>query len=137
MIPAMPSIEDVRVAGRVTRDAGVALVSSVRDGYVRRMKGETSERGKERAKRQIRRLSRRGSMDSSEESERSQRSLEEEEGDNSDAEVLIDVEDAEGMAETSWRGVGPDEAALGSGWMTWRSCRWEQYGDRYVACFLI
>lgn len=137
MIPAIPSIGDVRAAGRVTRDAGAALVGSVRDGYARRMKRETLERGKERPQRRMRRRSRRGSMDSSEESERSERSYEEEEGDNSDAEVLVDVEDAEGMAETSWRGVRPDGAALGSGWMTWRSCRWEQYGDRYAARFLL
>lgn len=132
MIPALPTLTDVRAAGRVTKNAGMALVGSVRDGYVVRLKGESSEHGKhgkERNRHSVRRhrssTARRGS-DSFGSSEGSISS-----GEDSDAEVLVDAEDAEGMAE-SWRGVAPDEGALGLGWMKWRTCRWERHKDRYV-----
>lgn len=149
----IPSMRDVKAAGRTTTRAGMALVGTVKEEYrtraIGRTEGEVHEENGHRAKharnrdeqlgaRQRRKNTshrRRGSELSSDSDSQASASsgtlgdaLREDDKfeDDSEDEVLIDVDDAEGMAET-WKGVaGVDEAALGVGWMKWRSCKWEQ-----------
>lgn len=149
----IPSMRDVKAAGRTTHRAGMALVGTVKEEYRTRVIGRTEggvqedkvQRGKHvrlrdeqlgaRQRRKTTTHRRPGSelsLDSDGHSSASagtsDEALREEDRfeDDSEDEVLIDVDDAEGMAET-WKGVaGVDEAALGVGWMKWRSCKWEQ-----------
>lgn len=139
----LPSLRDVQAVGRTTQKVGMALVGTVRDEYRSRMGHVPEGKGMRRqAERRRSNASRRpGSYDSDTSvSDASEARLEEglDDDEDSEDEVLIDVDDVEGTE--TWRGIaGVDEAALGVGWMRRRSCKWEQVSgevERYVHPFL-
>ncbi|KAJ9102392.1 hypothetical protein QFC21_002792 [Naganishia friedmannii] len=157
----LPSLRDVKAAGRATAKAGIALVETVKDEYLTRIIGEAAapqsfEKGKARSTMQ--RNSRSGKAENPRSPHRASKGdmrhrrkdlatssdsdndvegatsvfgLNDEASDDnldgdSDDEVLIDLDEAEGLTET-WKGSKgqPSEAALGHGWTKWRSCKWE------------
>ncbi|KAJ9107915.1 hypothetical protein QFC19_002658 [Naganishia cerealis] len=169
----LPSLSDVKAAGRATAMAGIALVETVKDEYLTRIRGEigaVQSSGKEQINRRRNsrsmkgknhkspyRISKRDSpphrsgSDVSSDSDNAIGEAESSsglpgdgsednlEGDSDDDEVLIELDEAEGMTE-SWKGLKgqPSEAALGHGWTNWRSCKWEHVNfldsgeERYV-----
>lgn len=162
-IPAvpLPSLRDVKAAGRATAKAGIALVETVKDEYLTRIMGEAADmpsskkdkarvgtqdnsrssigenpRSPHRISRRDIRHRRKGSEISSDTDNDIEgatsvsglidRASEDNLDGDSDDEVLIDLDEAEGLTET-WKGFKgqPSEAALGHGWTKWRSCKWE------------